>query len=114
MIVYFWTKSKAGQGICLGLAVLGLAYGQFVFLRTIPGHQFSVQIVRNQAPSAPVVLIGQEGAQVPEHAFVASKRGKYYYPSLCSKAKTLSIKNMLYFKDISAAEAAGFKASSGC
>lgn len=114
MIVYFWTKSKAGQGICLVLVALGLAYGQFVFLRTIQGPRFSVQIVKNQVHSVQVLPIGQESTQVPEHAFVASKRGKYYYPSLCSKAKSLSIKNMLYFKDISAAEAAGYQAYSGC
>ncbi len=114
MIVYFWTKSKAGRGMCLVVAALGLAYGQFVFLKTTQGHHFSVQIIRNRTPSTPIIPLGQESAVVPTHAFVASKRGKYYYPSSCGKAKSLSVANVLYFKDISTAEAAGFKAYSGC
>jgi hypothetical protein len=118
MIVYFLTKGKpwrrAVQGLCVGLGLLGLGYGQFVFQKIVSGHQYSVQVVKNLAPPVPQVQAGQGKAEIPDHAFVASKRGTYYYPSSCSKARTLSTSNMLYFKDISAAEAAGYKAYSGC
>ena len=114
MIVYFLTKSKAGRGLALVLGLLACAYVQYVFIREVSGHSLTLQIVKARQPEVPVAPSGDTGTQVQDHAFVASKRGTYYYPVGCSRARTLSVKNMLYFKDISAAEAAGYKAYSGC
>lgn len=47
-------------------------------------------------------------------SFVASSRGKYYYPVSCSKARGLSEKNKLFFDTKEEAEAKGFKAHSDC
>lgn len=118
MIVQFWPKSKpmvrVGQGICLGLAILCGLYGIWVYSRVVSGHLQTIQVVQYRGSVGLAPASAAPAVQVPEHAFVASKRGKYYYPSTCSKARGLSSANMLYFKDISAAEAAGFKPFSGC
>jgi hypothetical protein len=62
----------------------------------------------SKSPSIP------DTSQLEQKPFVASKRGKYYYPSNCAKAKALSVNNMLYFKDKMSAEGAGFVAYLGC
>jgi len=123
MIVYFWEKSKKTYiwwGSLLLCSLLGL-YMFFVWNQIQNHSDQTLQVIRN-APSTPLFEV--EGVEknpistlnslVGDYAFVASKRGKYYYPKACSKAKTLSIKNMLYFKDKMSAEAAGFIAYSGC
>jgi hypothetical protein len=124
MIVYFLTKRKEGRAVALVSALVCLGYGAFVFSEVVSGSSSTVQVVSGPDAAAQAVQTvadqpdpadGQGRAGVPaDRAFVASKRGTYFYPVSCSKAKTLSSKNTLYFKDISAAEAAGFKAFSGC
>jgi len=46
--------------------------------------------------------------------FVASKRGKYYYPSNCSLAQGLSEKNKVYFKTRKEAEGRGYRLNPRC
>ncbi len=46
--------------------------------------------------------------------FVASSRGKKYYPVGCSAVKTLSQTNLVYFKDQAEAEAKGYSLSTSC
>jgi hypothetical protein len=123
MIVYFWEKSKKTYirwGTLLLTGFLGL-YLFFIWTQIQIHSGETLQVIRNASFGT---LLGAETVEknplstsdqpVGEHAFVASKRGKYYYPKACSKAKTLSVKNMLYFKDKMSAEAAGFSAYSGC
>jgi hypothetical protein len=74
----------------------------------------TIQIVRKSSVSESFVLTVETNVQDPNGAFIASKRGKYYYPKKCDRAKSLSTQNMLYFKDKMSAEAAGFKAFLGC
>jgi hypothetical protein len=114
MIVYFLTKSKAGRGLLLGLGLVLAGYAQFVFIGGVSGHPQTLHIVKGNVSETVFQPIGVGETSAPQHPFVASKRGTYYYPSSCSRARTLSVKNMLYFKDISAAEAAGYKPYSGC
>ncbi len=120
MIVYFWEKSKKryiGWGI-MALIVLAELYVSWVWSRILLGERTTLQIVATEQLNPK--QISQKGesqvsnSQLSQNPFVASKRGTYYYPSGCNKAKTLSIQNMLYFKDIISAERAGFKAYSGC
>lgn len=46
--------------------------------------------------------------------YVASNRGKMYYPVDCPAANNLKEENKIYFKTSSAAEEAGYKRSSSC
>ena len=46
--------------------------------------------------------------------FVASKRGKYYYPVDCYLANTLSEKNKIYFNSRAEAEKQGYIFNSRC
>lgn len=49
------------------------------------------------------------GPRVPSGMqFVASKRGKKFYPVASKSVRNLSVANRVYFKDAAAAEAAGF------
>jgi len=49
-----------------------------------------------------------------ENGYVASSRGKYYYPVDCSLAKNLSEKNKIYFQSREEAEARGYIYNSRC
>lgn len=46
--------------------------------------------------------------------YVASSRGKMYYPVECSAGNNLKPENKIYFKTSAEAEAAGYKRSSAC
>ena len=120
MIVYFFKKSKEiikKWGIVLGWGI-ALTYGYFVWTQILLLEQKTLQIVRAQVVES--VTVSKSDAQVKkeeekgDYLFVASSRGKYYYPKNCSRAKSLSVQNMLYFKDKMSAEAAGYIAHSAC
>jgi hypothetical protein len=114
MIVYFWHKSKTGKLlIAIGLSVIGI-YCLFIYSKILKMDVQTLQIVQKRSSLEPLVLPVEVNLQNPEDAFVASKRGKYYYPKNCDRAKSLSVQNMLYFKDKMSAEAAGFKAFLDC
>ncbi len=120
MIVYFFKKSKkAAQmwGIFIGVGLVGV-YMIFVLNALVKKESSTIQIIRQ----AHLNTVGQgsvmdgfgQKEQSSDLSFVASKRGVYYYPINCSKAKALSTKNMLYFKDKIDAEHAGYKAHKDC
>jgi len=52
--------------------------------------------------------IKEENAEYREFSFVASSRGKYYYPIDCSLADTLKEENKIYFKTRQEAERGGY------
>ncbi len=49
-----------------------------------------------------------------QFSYVASKRGKYYYPLDCPLAAGLSEKNKIYFKNKEEAETEGYQFNSRC
>ena len=120
MIVYFFKKSKSYyKSVLTGIFVFSIGlYGLYITKNREERIHSTIQIIRsNQSNSLKETLVEQtnEGnSQKEGFLFVASKRGVYYYPIKCSKAQALSVKNMLYFKDKLAAEAAGFKQYLGC
>jgi hypothetical protein len=57
---------------------------------------------------------GEATSQPAAGAFVASKKGKKYYPVGCAGAKSLSESNRIYFKDAAEAEAKGYTISTAC
>jgi hypothetical protein len=58
----------------------------------------------------PVTISGGAKPGMVGMAFVASRRGKYYYPSGSPGAGRLSPKNLVYFRDAQSAQAAGYAA----
>ncbi len=56
-------------------------------------------------------LLNQEQT---ENRFVASSRGKYYYPINCSLANNLSEKNKIYFSSKEEAESRGYIYQTKC
>ena len=116
MIVYFFKKSKKtalGWGIFMG----GL-YTVFVFGNILQNEVSTIQILRFESKSeGQKVNFEAKPQETPlpkDFPFVASKRGVYYYPINCGRAQTLSVKNMLYFKDKIDAEGAGYKPHKDC
>jgi hypothetical protein len=116
MIVYFFKKSKK---VALGWGIfIGGLYMVFVFGNILQSEVSTIQILRSEIKSEGQKVIFETKTQETEvpkdFSFVASKRGTYYYPINCSRAQTLSVKNMLYFKDKTDAERAGYKAHKDC
>lgn len=119
MIVYFFKKSKRAKAVLfIVFTVLILIYVCFILGRLHQSNQFTIQIIRKEVISTsfeePTLEAKEGNIFNPQFPFVASKRGIYYYPVNCSKAKALSIKNMLYFKGKMEAEVVGYKPHSGC
>ena len=83
---------------------------------------------KNQFRTEPIILEGvtpvselsiktpstSKQAATGSGEYVASNRGKMYYPIDCSAANNLKVENKIYFKTIGEAEAAGYKRSSSC
>jgi hypothetical protein len=120
MIVYFLEKSKKDYmgWVIFGCLLLLIVYFMFVWGSILKREVSSIQIVRLKEGFLTKNELNLEekrgDQQVGKGSFVASKKGVYYYPINCSRAKSLSVKNMLYFKDKTSAEQAGYKAYSGC
>lgn len=115
MIVYFWEKSKKQYrkwGILTFVVLVELYLGYVwssILLRqasTLQLHRSESTVFLTSGKAKSDLLTNVELSQNP---YVASKKGKYYYPSSCSKARALSVKNMLYYKDKMSAEAAGYQ-----
>ncbi len=119
MIVYFLEKSKAYiKWLIITVTALFYLYFNFVFIRIVLRDRQTLQIIHSENTNFEQNLekniTSDKVLPKGDYAFVSSKRGKYYYPISCSKSKTLSVQNMLYFKDKMSAESAGFKAYLGC
>jgi len=117
MIVYFLEKSKVGVwGAFLACFLIG-GYGNFIIFR-VSAVESTLQVIKFktfQIAQKEAISAEDPGeTSVGGYQFVASKRGTYYYPKNCSRAKGLSAPNMLYFKDKMTAEAAGYKAHLAC
>ncbi len=115
MIVYFWEKSKKQYrkwGI-LALILITELYLGFVWSNMLLRQTTTLQLNRSEITHSPTFDSVEpnltENVQLSQNPYVASKKGKYYYPSSCNKAKALSVKNMLYFKDKMSAEAVGYQ-----
>ena len=120
MIVYFWKKSKilyAQWAILTLITILGLYMG-FVWNKILLREFNTIQILRLENRvgvfNIQEMMTISPNTILLENQYVASKKGKYFYPSNCSKAKSLSIKNMLYYKDKMTAQASGYIEYLGC
>ncbi len=120
MIVYFWEKSKTEYtkwGI-MSFTVLLCTYMCFVWTKVLLRESDTIQIIRGESAKSTNVSTekGSNGSNLllVQNQYVASKKGKYFYPSNCPKAQALSVKNMLYYKDKMSATLAGYIEYLGC
>lgn len=118
MIVYNWQKSKVICALIYTVVFLIFGYSTFVIHQILRRQTETFQII-HQSSTKIEQLTDQNQTKLilspkVDLSFVASSRGKYFYPSSCTKAQSLSIKNMLHFKDKSSALTAGFIEYMGC
>lgn len=83
----------------LGVPVLSAVVG----VPGAPGASLS------PAPLSPTPLLAQQPAPPADAAFVASSRGRVYYPVSCSAWRGLSPKNLLFFESAEEAQARGYR-----
>ncbi len=120
MIVYFFKKSKDFYKGVLLLLLISSVFSYFVFIgnKKASYRYPTLQIIHTNTEFAQkkneMLTEASLKDKRGENLFVASRIGKYYYPINCKKAQSLSIKNMLYFKDKIDAERAGYEAYLGC
>jgi hypothetical protein len=125
-----WFKLKKRQKevlIDLGLYLVFFVMGMFYWLDLenkkeselfIHSSQIVTTIPTLVTPAFPsvtqkkFVTPAKAGAQTlnnEKHPFVASSRGKYVYPVDCSRAKSLSEKNKIFFGTLEEAVKDGYK-----
>ena len=121
MIVYFKEKSKMLREMLFIMATGAILYFWWLGTHLLIFDTSTIQIIhKTEHQKAQITdqtsLISQktENSVEGEYLFVASSRGKYFYPKDCSRARSLSIKNMLYFKDKMTAQGQGYVEYSGC
>lgn len=98
------------------------AEGQLVFEEANVADIEKIMAVVNQqseaegqSDSSDTSEVGQDtDASVSSGQYVASSRGKKYYPVDCSAAKSLSPNNLIYFNSQQEAESAGYTKSASC
>jgi hypothetical protein len=102
--------------ICLGVSLiiavflLGIITGKNAF-RTEPIVLEGVTPVNSLNLQANLVSVSQTAE---EGEYVASSRGRMYYPVSCKAANSLKPENKIYFKTATEAETAGYQRSASC
>ena len=120
------------QDLTLSIVVFAVALGAFGLGRmsknehkiVIEGTVIPVQSSVLASGSLPEGLSNASGellassvanaSQTTGGAFLASKRGKKYYPRGCSAGKNIVEGNRIYFADTAEAEKAGYTQSTSC
>ncbi|MCJ7787068.1 hypothetical protein MUP06_02590 [Patescibacteria group bacterium] len=97
----FWLFSLGFLGISLSFS-FGIIIGANIISR--PPMIIEKQLLLDIEETS----IKGENAEDKEFSFVASSRGKYYYPIDCSLADTLKEENKIYFKTRQEAEKGGY------
>jgi hypothetical protein len=126
--------SPKGHDLLIILILLATAVGSFMLGRTMRPKTSPVviqtdpslvlvsteQALKAKSTGSPTIQ-NQTQAQMASVAtstqkgdFVASKRGKRYYPVDCSGAKTLKESNKIYFQTAGEAEQKGYTLSDSC
>ncbi len=90
--------------------LLGIITGKNVF-RTDPIFLEGVTPVNDLSLQANLTSLTKNSENGD---YVASNRGRMYYPTSCGAASSLKPENKIYFKTSLEAEAAGYKRSTAC
>ncbi|MDD5760607.1 MAG: hypothetical protein PHF45_00900 [Candidatus Pacebacteria bacterium] len=106
---YFWLVSCAFLIIILSFS-LGIIIGANILSR--PPMIIEKELVLDLETGLAEVKTKSESLE--EFPYVASSRGKYYYPVDCSLANTLKEENKIYFKSKEEAEANGYVYNTRC
>jgi hypothetical protein len=119
-------KGKAIYYILLIILVAGSSFG-LGRLSKISQSEGQVSIIYpggNQAANAaqsvsktisnPAPKVGETSLPAGSNGFVASSKGKKYYPVDCSAAGSLKESNKVFFSTEAAAKSAGYTRSSSC
>lgn len=126
--------SPKGHDFLIILILIGTAIGSFYIGRTMRPEASPVVIksdpslvvvspeqaqiakttAKNQPQTTPLSQTASVVTSTQKGDFVASKRGKRYYPVDCSGAKTLKETNKIYFQTAAEAEQKGYTLSDSC
>jgi len=106
---YFWQVSFIFLIITLSFS-LGIIIGANILAR--PPMIIEKELLLDLETSLAEVETKNESLQ--EFSYVASSRGKYYYPINCSLANTLKEENKIYFKSKEEAESRGYIYNTRC
>jgi hypothetical protein len=79
-----------------------------------PGGQSAAEGGTKSPIKEPINDPATSPVQNEKGAFVASKKGKKYYPVNCAGAKSLAEANRIYFQTAGEAEAKGYSLSTSC
>ncbi len=103
----FWLFSLGFLSISLSFS-LGIIIGANIISR--PPITIEKQLITSVEDS----IIEKTIIKPREFSFVASSRGKYYYPLDCSLANGLKEENRIYFKTQQEAEESGYTYNTRC
>ncbi len=108
--------SFEGSDLYVVFVVIMVAFGSFFlgrFSKDSPGP-VPVQILP-KAQNNQAAAVESQKTSIPKVVqYVASKRGKKYYPTDCSSAQSIKAENKVYFNSTKEAEQAGYSASISC
>lgn len=104
-----------GIGVIIGgrllqrppITVIGDVVDMASFKKYVAAKQASIKTVNITSTTLNINNLDING-------FVASKRGKYYYPVTCDLAKNLSPSNLIYFDTEEKAIIAGYQRQTKC
>ena len=63
---------------------------------------------------APIYAVYSGTSELTKVKFVASRRGKYFYPEWCDRVEKIKEQNKIYFQSAKEAKNAGYKPSASC
>lgn len=96
--------------------VITVAFGSF-FLGRFSRDSFEpkpLQIPLSGQNNQAVVVESSKASIPTSKQYVASKKGKKYYPVDCLSAQSIKVENKIYFNSSKEAEQAGYSASTSC
>lgn len=108
-------KGRAGYMIALILLASASSFGLGRLSKTGGGEAVQIDyqaqsLVANTASAVSTPKVTSPSSK----AFVASRKGKKYYPAGCAGAASLKEDNKVFFSTEAEVEAAGYSKSSGC
>ncbi len=124
-----YIESDMGKNLLILLIVILVSTGSFFLGRLSKQSENKGVKIEYPAPlqAQPGNIISSLESSIPvakpkvsitktetNRGYVASKRGRKYYPVGCPAAENLKVENRIYFKTAGEATEAGYTASSSC
>lgn len=124
--IKYLSNTKRGRDILSILVLICMSTGSFMLGRESKLYNTNTNIAivgaldQKQGPEVafPTGSLNKSAtpsAEIYEKGnYLASKRGKKYYPVDCPAANNIKVENRLYFKTATEAESKGYSLSSSC